>query len=53
MKNVPDEYLQYDKLFQEELDNGLPEYSQWDHEIPLKEGIQPKLYKVYGLNPEQ
>ena len=50
---MPEEYLQYNKLFQEELDTGLPEYSQWDHEIPLQEGIQPKLHKVYRLNPEQ
>ena len=53
LKDMPEEYLQYNKLFQEELDTGLPEYSQWDHEIPLQEGIQPKLHKVYRLNPEQ
>jgi hypothetical protein len=54
MKHVPKEYLQYDSLFQVEIgDTGLPEHSRWDHEIPLREGTQPRLHKVYGLNPEQ
>ena len=54
MKHIPEEYLQYNSLFQVEIgDTGLLEHSQWDHEIPLREGIQPRLYKVYRLNPEQ
>jgi len=51
--HVPKEYHTYEKLFQGKLDSGLPEHSQWDHEIPLKEGTQPKLHKVYALNPRE
>ena len=53
LARVPEEYRQYDKLFQEELDTGLPEHSQWDHEIPLKEGAQLRFSKIYPVNPAQ
>lgn len=53
LARIPQEYRQYDKLFKEELDTGLPEHSQWDHEIPLKEGAQLRFSKVYPTNPEQ
>jgi RNase H-like domain found in reverse transcriptase/Reverse transcriptase (RNA-dependent DNA polymerase)/Integrase zinc binding domain/Chromo (CHRromatin Organisation MOdifier) domain/Retroviral aspartyl protease len=53
MKHIPEEYRQYASLFQEELDTGLPEHSQWDHEIPLKEGVQLRFSKIYPLNQEQ
>ncbi|KAL0942114.1 reverse transcriptase domain protein, partial [Colletotrichum truncatum] len=41
--SIPEEYRQYQKLFAEELETGLPEHSNYDHEIPLKEGKEPKL----------
>jgi hypothetical protein len=50
MRKVPEEYRIYDKLFQEELDTGLPEHSQWDCEIELVDGATPKFHKLYNLN---
>jgi hypothetical protein len=50
---LPKEYEQYNKLFQEELETGLPEHSQWDHEIPLKPGTQPKFQRIYSLNEKR
>ncbi|KAI7909406.1 hypothetical protein M0657_011852 [Pyricularia oryzae] len=51
--NIPAEYRMYERLFSPELETGLPEHNPFDHEIPLKEGIQPKFHKIYGLNPTQ
>ena len=53
MKDVPEEYKCYNKLFQEELETGLPEHSKRDHEIPLKPGTEPKFQKIYPLNEQQ
>ncbi|TPX16414.1 uncharacterized protein E0L32_012424 [Thyridium curvatum] len=50
---IPEEYRQYSKLFQKELETGLPPHSHYDHEIPLKPGTQPKFQKIYGLNELQ
>nr|XP_036575130.1 reverse transcriptase domain protein [Colletotrichum truncatum]KAF6781651.1 reverse transcriptase domain protein [Colletotrichum truncatum] len=51
--SIPEEYRQYQKLFAEELETGLPEHSNYDHEIPLKEGKEPKLEAIYGLNQKE
>ncbi|KAM4065521.1 reverse transcriptase (RNA-dependent DNA polymerase) [Hirsutella rhossiliensis] len=53
MKNIPQEYRKYDKLFKEELETGLPKHSQWDHEICLKDGRTPTFHKIYNLNEKQ
>jgi len=53
MKDVPAEYKCYKKLFQEELETGLPEHNKRDHEIPLKPGTEPKFQKIYPLNEPQ
>jgi transposase InsO family protein/murein DD-endopeptidase MepM/ murein hydrolase activator NlpD len=50
---IPREYRKYKKLFSATLETGLPEHSKWDHEIPLKEGMEPKFSKIYGLNETQ
>ena len=50
MENVPPQYRKYKKLFSEELDTGLPQHSEWDHEIELKDGKTPKFFKIYNLN---
>ena len=47
---VPEEYWEFQALFQEELETGLPEHSEWDHEIPLQEGTIPRLHKIYNMN---
>ena len=53
MEKVPEEYRKYKQLFQEELETGLPEHSQWDCEIDLVEGTTPKFHKLYNLNESQ
>lgn len=53
LENIPDEYRQFAQVFQETLDTGIPEHTQYDHEIPLKEGTTPRFHKIYGLNEEQ
>ncbi|KAF4339822.1 pol poly [Fusarium beomiforme] len=49
LRNIPKEYRIYDKLFKEELDTGIPEYSLWDHEILLTDENLP-FQKIYPLN---
>ncbi|KAH7468019.1 hypothetical protein FOMA001_g15870 [Fusarium oxysporum f. sp. matthiolae] len=46
LKNIPKEYRIYDKLFREELETGVPEHSQWDHEIKLTDENLP-FQKIY------
>lgn len=53
LKNIPPAYRIYKKLFAEELETGLPEHSEWDHEIVLKDGTSPKFFKLYNLNDTQ
>lgn len=50
LKNVPLRYRIYEKLFKEELETGLPEPSEWDLEIVLKDGTNPKFFPIYNLN---
>ncbi|RFU77263.1 reverse transcriptase domain [Trichoderma arundinaceum] len=47
---IPRQYRKYKKLFKETLETGLPEHSEWDHEIVLKDGASPKFHKIYNLN---
>ena len=53
MKNVPLEYRKYSRLFKETLETGIPQHSQWDHEICLKTGTSTKFHKLYNLNQKQ
>lgn len=50
LNNIPLQYRIYQKLFEEELETGLPEHSEWDLEIELKVGTKPKFYPIYNLN---
>ncbi|KAJ3464714.1 hypothetical protein MRS44_009500 [Fusarium solani] len=50
LKHIPLQYRIYRKLFEEELETGLPEHSEWDLEIELKVGTKPKFYPIYNLN---
>ena len=52
-ERIPEEYLQYGKLFSDELETGLPIHGKWDHEIPLKPGTEPRFHKIYPLNEEK
>uniref|UniRef100_A0A8H7TTS6 RNA-directed DNA polymerase n=1 Tax=Bionectria ochroleuca TaxID=29856 RepID=A0A8H7TTS6_BIOOC len=53
LKNIPEEYRIYDKLFKETLETGLPEHSQWDHEISIIEEGEPAFHKLYNLTEPQ
>ncbi|EXV01030.1 reverse transcriptase domain protein [Metarhizium robertsii] len=53
LKNIPKEYRKYEKLFAEELETGLPEHSQWDHQIELINGKSTTFHKIYNLNAKE
>src|SRR5208282_4918595 len=51
---IPKEYLrQHPKLFKPELKTGLPQYTEWDHEINLKPGAKLRYYKIYRYTEEE
>ncbi|KAI1855989.1 uncharacterized protein JN550_013918, partial [Neoarthrinium moseri] len=49
---IPEEYQDYADLFSGELKTGLPQHTQFDHEIPLKEGGKTHFIPTYRLRPE-
>jgi transposase InsO family protein len=53
MEYIPEEYQVYKKLFKETLETGLPQHSQWDHEISIIEGGEPAFHKLYNLTEPQ
>jgi len=53
LAKVPEEYHEFAKLFQPELDTKVSQHSRFDHEIPLKEGTFPHFMKMYPLNEEK
>ncbi|RKK36831.1 Transposon Tf2-6 polyprotein, partial [Fusarium oxysporum f. sp. cepae] len=53
LKNIPPEYRIYEKLFQEELDTKLPQHTDYDIEIVLKDGKNPKFFPIYNLSQDE
>ena len=53
MEQIPEEYHEFIRVFDEEEANFFPESLVWDHKIELKEGFQPKSFKTYNLTPEE
>lgn len=56
LSKVPERFLKlFPKLFNEtpDTESGIPEHSQWDHHIPIKEGQYPRLNQVYRLNTHE
>ena len=53
MEQIPKEYHEFIRVFDEEEANRFPELQVWDHKIELKEGFQPKSFKTYNLTPEE
>ncbi|KAG7001070.1 hypothetical protein FocnCong_v012650 [Fusarium oxysporum f. sp. conglutinans] len=53
LKYIPPEYRIYEKLFQEELDTKLPQHMDYDIEIVLKDGKNPKLFPIYNLSRDE
>ena len=52
-EQIPEEYHEFIRVFNEKEANRFPESQVWDHRIELKEGFQPKSYKAYNLTPEE
>ena len=52
-EQIPEEYHEYIRVFDEVEANRFPESRIWDHRIELKEGSQPKSFKAYNLTPEE
>ena len=52
-EQIPEEYHEFIRVFDEEEVNRFPESWVWDHKIELKEGFQPKSFKTYNLTPEE
>ena len=52
-EQIPEEYHEFIRVFNEEEVNRFPESRVWDHKIELKEGFQPKSFKTYNLTPEE
>ena len=53
MEQIPEEYHEFIRVFDEEEANRFPESRIWDHKIKLKEGFQPKSFKTYNLTPKE
>ena len=52
-EQIPEEYHEFIRVFDEVEANRFPESRIWDHKIELKEGFQPKSFKSYNLTPEE
>ena len=52
-EQIPEEYHEFIRVFDEEEANRFPKSRVWDHKIELKEGFQPKSFKAYNLTPEE
>ena len=52
-EQIPEEYHEFIRVFNEEEANRFPESRVWDHKIELKEEFQPKSFKTYNLTPEE
>ena len=50
---VPPEFHDFMDIFSEEKANWFPISQPWDHKIEMKEGFQPKSFKLYNLTPEE
>ena len=50
---VPLEYHEFLDIFDENRANRFPDKRPWDHKIEMKEGFEPKSFKVYNLTPAE
>jgi hypothetical protein len=47
------EYHDYLDIFNEEKAHQFSESRPWDHKIKMKEGFEPKSFKIYNLTPAE
>ena len=50
---IPQEYQEFEALFEDRVSDALPEHQPWDHEIPLDPSIKLKPGPIYPLSREQ
>ena len=50
---LPPAYQKYRHLFEKSTTDAFPPSRPWDHEIKLKEGFEPKVFKTYTLSPAE
>jgi hypothetical protein len=50
---VPPELHEYIDVFSDDKASRFPKSTPWDHRIELKEGFQPRLFKLYPMTPEE
>jgi hypothetical protein len=50
---VPPKLHEYLDVFSDEKASRFPKSTPWDHKIELKEGFQPKSFKIYPMTPEE
>ena len=49
---LPKEYQEFSELFiPRPAESALPEHKEWDHEIILKEGMEPSYGPIYATSP--
>ena len=52
--DIPDQYIEFKKLFQEELGPAaLPKHQTWDHEIKLEPGKKPGFQPIYPMSERE
>ena len=52
-QQIPEVFHKFLDVFDETKADRFPEPRPWDHKIELKEGFQPKSFKMYNLTPEE
>ena len=52
-QQIPEAFHKFLDVFDETKADRFPEPFPWDHKIKLKEGFQPKSFKMYNLTPEE
>ena len=50
---IPKEFHEYLDIFDEQKANQFPVSRPWDHQIKMKEGLEPKSFKNYSLTPQE
>ena len=53
LKKIPEEYHEFKKVFQENLDTKLPKHKEWDHAIEIIDGKQPGFSSIYRLSRDE
>ena len=48
---VPDDLHDFLDVFNEKQADRFPDSRPWDHKVEMKEGFEPKSFKVYNLTP--